>query len=94
MDTELLEKVEATLEKIRPYLLADGGDVKILEITDSQKLIIEFEGACGSCPMSSMTFKAGIEEAIKRDCPEIASVEAVNITAPNDPRAKLPNTIV
>ncbi|MEM7548632.1 MAG: NifU family protein [Bacteroidota bacterium] len=93
MNTELLSKVESTLEKIRPYLLADGGDVKILEITDSGKLIIEFEGACGSCPMSSMTFKAGIEEAVKRDCPEITAVEAVNITAPNDPRAQLPNTI-
>ena len=51
---------------------------------------IELLGACGACPMSSMTFKAGVEEAIKREVPEIASVEAINITAVDDPNAKLP----
>ena len=87
---ELVEKVEKALDTIRPYLEADGGDVKILEIDDSQNLVLELMGNCGSCPMSTMTMKAGVEEAIKREVPEINSVHAVNITSPDDPNAKLP----
>lgn len=87
---ELLEKVEKALDTIRPYLEADGGDVKILEIDDSYNLVLELLGNCGSCPMSTMTLKAGVEEAIKREVPEIKSVHAVNITSPDDPNAKLP----
>jgi Fe-S cluster biogenesis protein NfuA len=87
----LYTKVNHALEQIRPYLEADGGNVSIIKITDSGKLVLEFEGACGQCPMSSMTFKAGIEEAIRRDCPEITEVVALNITAPDDPEAVLPS---
>ncbi|WP_339606870.1 NifU family protein [uncultured Roseivirga sp.] len=72
------ERVEAALEKIRPFLLADGGDVKVLEITEDMVVRLELLGACESCPMSHMTMKAGIEEAIKRDIPEIKGVVAVN----------------
>jgi len=75
----MLERVEAALEKIRPFLLADGGNVKVLEITDEMVVRLELEGACESCPMSHMTMKAGIEEAIKRDIPEIKGVVAVNV---------------
>lgn len=75
----MLERVEAALEKIRPFLLADGGNVKVLEITDDMVVRLELEGACESCPMSHMTMKAGIEEAIKRDIPEIKGVVAVNV---------------
>ncbi len=87
---ELLDKVEKALDTIRPYLEADGGNVKILEIDESNNLILELLGNCGSCPMSTMTLQAGVEEAIKREVPEIQSVHAVNITSPDDPNAKLP----
>lgn len=76
----LYSEVLAALDKIRPYLEADGGDVKIVEINDDKVVMIELLGACGSCPMSTMTMKAGVEEAVKRAVPEIKSVEAVNIT--------------
>ena len=77
---KLYAEVKAALDKIRPYLEADGGDVKIVEITDENVDMIELLGACGSCPMSTMTLKAGVEETIKREVPEIKSVEAINIT--------------
>ncbi|MEP2671473.1 MAG: NifU family protein [Cyclobacteriaceae bacterium] len=72
-------KVEAALDKIRPYLVMDGGNVRVLEITKEKKLILEFLGNCGSCPMSTMTFKAGVEEAIKKSVPEIGHIEVVNM---------------
>lgn len=72
--------VLAALDKIRPYLEADGGDVKIVGIDENNVVKLELLGACGSCPMSTMTMKAGVEEAIKREVPEIKSVEAINIT--------------
>jgi Fe-S cluster biogenesis protein NfuA len=78
---ELNERVEASLDSIRPYLLADGGNVKILDISHDHILKLEFLGNCGSCPMSTMTFKAGVEEAIKKSVPEIKSIEVVNLTA-------------
>lgn len=77
---KLYAEVKAALDKIRPYLEADGGDVKIVEITDEKVVMIELLGACGSCPMSTLTMKAGVEETIKREVPEIKSVEAINIT--------------
>jgi Fe-S cluster biogenesis protein NfuA len=75
----LIKRVEKSLDTIRPYLKSDGGDVKVLEITKDFVLKLELLGACSSCSMSKMTFKAGIEEAIKRDVPEIKEVMAVNI---------------
>jgi len=90
MTEELIVKVEKALDTIRPYLEADGGDVKVLEIDDNQNLVLELMGNCGSCPMSTMTMQAGVEEAVKREVPEIKSVHAINITSPDDPSAKLP----
>lgn len=75
---ELLEKVETALNNIRPYLKADGGDVRLIEITDNLTVKLELLGTCSSCKMSSMTMKAGIEESIKKLAPEITSVEAIN----------------
>lgn len=75
----MLEKIEQALESIRPFLVADGGNVKLLEVTDDLVVKLELLGACESCPMSAMTMKAGIEEAIKRVIPEIRGVEAVNV---------------
>jgi Fe-S cluster biogenesis protein NfuA len=76
----LYAEVLAALDKIRPYFEADGGDVKIVEISDDNVVMIELLGACGACPMSTMTMKAGVEETIKRQVPEIKAVEAINIT--------------
>lgn len=84
------EKVEAALGQIRPYLHADGGDVEVLEITEEMVLKLKLVGSCGSCPMSIMTLKAGIEETVKRAVPEITAVEAINITDIDDPNAVLP----
>jgi Fe-S cluster biogenesis protein NfuA len=77
---ELSKKIESSLDSIRPYLEADGGNVKVAEITDDHVVRLEFIGACGNCRMSTMTFKAGVEAAIKRDVPEIKSIEVVNLT--------------
>lgn len=75
----MLDRVEAALDKIRPFLIADGGNVKVLEITDGMIVRLELEGACGTCPMSPMTMKAGVEEALMKDVPEIKGIEAVNV---------------
>lgn len=77
---DITKKIETALDSIRPYLMADGGNVKILELSSDNILKLEFVGACGSCPMSTMTFKAGVEEAIKRAVPEVKSIEVVNLT--------------
>lgn len=73
-------RVEAALDNIRPYLITDGGNVRVLEITKEKKLILEFLGNCGNCKMSTMTFKAGVEEAIRKSVPEINAVEVINMT--------------
>jgi Fe-S cluster biogenesis protein NfuA len=79
MHTELTSRIEAALESLRPFLKADGGDVKLLSISDDKIVKIEFLGACKSCSMNVMTFKAGIEEAIRKAAPEVTAVEAVNM---------------
>lgn len=71
----LRARVEAALERLRPALQADGGDVELLEIEDAV-VRIKMLGACGGCPMSMMTLKAGIEVAVIDAVPEISSVEA------------------
>jgi Fe-S cluster biogenesis protein NfuA len=78
-EESLKSRVEKALDSIRPYLDADGGNVEVKEITDDMTVKLELVGACSSCPMSSMTFKAGLEEAILRSVPEIKKVEALNL---------------
>jgi Fe-S cluster biogenesis protein NfuA len=80
--SELYQQIEDALDSIRPYLKTDGGDVRVLDISDSMVLSLELLGACGSCPMSAMTLKAGVEEAVKKAVPEIKSVIAINVTQP------------
>lgn len=75
----LTERVEQALETIRPYLIADGGDVAVEEITSDNVVKLKLLGNCGSCKMSFMTMKAGIEQAIMKSVPEITAVEAVNL---------------
>lgn len=92
-DQAIREKVEQALGQIRPYLEADGGNVEVLEISDDKVLKLKLVGSCGSCPMSIMTLKAGIEETIMRAVPEISAVEAINITDMDDPDAVLPERL-
>ena len=89
----LLDQVEAALNTIRPYLETDGGNVSIEEITPDNIVKLKLLGSCGSCPMSIMTLKAGIEEAIKKAVPEITGVEAINLTDIDDPNAVLPENL-
>ena len=90
-ENTVIKRVEAALETIRPYLLTDGGDVKLLGVNPEGVVTLELLGACGSCPMSTMTLKAGVEEAIRRSVPEITKVEAINITTFDNPQAKMPD---
>ncbi|MBN1654047.1 MAG: NifU family protein [Deltaproteobacteria bacterium] len=71
------EKVEKSLNRVRPALRADGGDVKLVEVTEDGIVRLSLTGACAGCPMSTMTLKMGIEKALKEDIPEIKRVEAV-----------------
>lgn len=70
------EKIQEALNKIRPQLQADGGDVELVDVTDSGKVKVRLTGACGGCPMSQMTLKMGIEKFLKQQIPEVSSVEA------------------
>ncbi len=76
-DPELHRQIEETLDSIRPYLMADGGSVRLQDVTPDLVVELELLGACGTCPMSSMTLRAGIEQALKRAIPQINRVEAV-----------------
>ena len=73
----LKEKVEDALNKVRPSLQADGGDVELVEIGEDGVVKVRLTGACGGCPMSQMTLKMGIEKILKQNVPEIQSVEAI-----------------
>lgn len=70
------ENVEAVLDELRPYLMADGGNVELTEI-DGPIVKLKLQGACGSCPSSTMTLKMGIERRLREYIPEIAEVEQV-----------------
>ena len=70
------EKVQKALEKIRPALQADGGDVEFVDYEDGV-VKVRLQGACAGCPMSQMTIKNGIEQMLKEEIPEIESVESV-----------------
>ena len=72
------ERVEKALEKIRPYLVADGGDIVMVDITDDMVVKVEMKGACHGCPFSIQTLKAGVEIAVIKEVPEIKQV--VNVS--------------
>jgi len=74
---EMKEAVEKALEKVRPMLQADGGDVELVEVTPEGVVKVRLQGACGSCPMSMMTLKMGIERYLKSEVPEVTEVVAV-----------------
>lgn len=72
------ERVQEILDQVRPSLQADGGDVELVEITEDGIVRVRLKGACGSCPMSTMTLKMGIERALKSQIPEVKEVERVD----------------
>jgi Fe-S cluster biogenesis protein NfuA len=72
------ERVEKALDKIRPYLVADGGDISVVDITDDMVLRVELKGACYGCPFSMQTLKAGVEMAVRNEVPEIKEVVDIN----------------
>jgi Fe-S cluster biogenesis protein NfuA len=71
------EKIEDVLNKIKPSLQADGGDVELIEVGEDGVVKVRLMGACGSCPMSQMTLKMGIEKILKKEIPEVVEVIAV-----------------
>ena len=77
-DPEMIKKVEAVIDQIRPYLEADGGNIRFVNLTEDNVVNVELQGACACCSMSVMTLKNGVEEAMKKAIPEIKSVEAIN----------------
>lgn len=75
---ELLARVDEALNDVRPHLKVDGGNVEVVDITDSHVVKIKWLGTCESCSMSMMTMKAGIEQTLRGKIPEVSGVEAVN----------------
>lgn len=75
--SDLIHKVEKSLDSIRPYLAADGGDIRVVDITNDLVVKLKLLGNCESCPMSYMTMKTGVEDAIKKAVPEVMGVETV-----------------
>jgi Fe-S cluster biogenesis protein NfuA len=73
----LREQVESALQKVRPSLQADGGDVQLVDVEQDGIVKVKLMGACGGCPMSQMTLKMGIEKILKQNVPEITGVESV-----------------
>jgi Fe-S cluster biogenesis protein NfuA len=73
----LKERIEDALDKVRPSLQADGGDVMFVDVDDDGVVKVKLTGACGGCPMSQMTLKMGIEKILKQNVPEISRVESV-----------------
>ena len=74
---EIVKKIEKSIEEIRPFLNADGGDISIVEITDDFVVKVKLLGACGCCPHSQQTLKLGVEDELKKDVPEVKEVVAV-----------------
>lgn len=73
----LKEKVLAALEDVRPSLQADGGDIELVSVEETGIVKVRLKGACHGCPMSQMTLKQGVERYLKKEIPEITSVESV-----------------
>ena len=71
------EKVEEVLKKVRPMLQRDGGDIELVSVDENGVVKVRLRGACGSCPMSTMTLKMGVEKALKQDVPGVKEVVQV-----------------
>lgn len=73
----LREQVQEVLNKLRPYLLRDGGDVRLIDVDEDGVVQIQLMGACGNCPSSTITLKAGIERALRTEVPGVKEIEQV-----------------
>lgn len=77
-DNNIRERVIKALERVRPYLQSDGGDISLVEITDDNTVKVRLQGACHGCPYSIQTLKAGVEQTLLREVPEVRKVVAVD----------------
>ena len=77
-DKKILDKIEVSLEEIRPFLQDDGGDINFIELTDQWVVKVELVGACSICNISMMTLKNGVEVAIKRAVPQVKEVVEIS----------------
>lgn len=77
-NNKIHDRIKNELEKIRPYLQADGGDIELVEITKDLVVKVELTGACRGCPYSEQTLKAGVEQALKKEIPEVKEVISAN----------------
>jgi len=68
------KRIQDTIEMVRPYLVADGGDIQFIELTDDMVVKVQLLGACGACPFSIQTLKNGVEQAVKKQVPEVKEV--------------------
>ena len=71
------QQVEQALEKIRPFLQRDGGDIQLIDVTDDGVVKVQLPGACQGCPMSQMTLKQGVERALMKEVPNVKEVQAI-----------------
>ena len=74
----IYERVEQVIERIRPAVQSDGGDLELVEVTDDGVVLVRFHGACVGCPSSTMTLQVGIERNLKEYVPEVQSVQSVD----------------
>jgi Fe-S cluster biogenesis protein NfuA len=77
MEDSMREQIENALEKIRPALQRDGGDIELVDVEDNGIVKVRLTGACKGCPMSQMTLKQGVERIVKQLVPEVKAVESV-----------------
>jgi Fe-S cluster biogenesis protein NfuA len=75
---ELIQRIDAALDDVRPHLKVDGGNVEVVDVTDENIVRIKWLGTCVNCNMSMMTMKGGIEQSIMGKVPEVTGVEAIN----------------
>jgi len=73
-DNSVVERVKKALDRVRPYLQSDGGDIELIEVTPDMSVKVRLKGACHGCPYSMQTLKAGVEQALMKEVPEIKSV--------------------
>ena len=76
-EQELKVNVEKALDEIRPFLISDGGNITLMDIVDGKHVKVRLEGACNSCSINQSTMKAGVESTIKKNVPQIETVENI-----------------
>ena len=76
--TAIEGRIERALEGLRPYMAADGGDIRLVEVTEDLRVLVELHGACADCSMIHMTLRGGVEQAVRAAAPEVRAIEAVN----------------